>query len=64
MCGLILLSIGTFVGIMVCVFAVSEAYASGGILGILALIGCVIFSLWIAAKDLKYKEDKDKHHDK
>ena len=53
--GLLLMAVGTFIGILTCVFAVSEAYASGGVLGIAALIACVFFALWIADQDLKKK---------
>lgn len=47
---MLLLGIGTYVGILAAVWMVSSAYASGGIWGIVGLIAWIIFCMWLASK--------------
>lgn len=47
---MLLLGLGTYIGILAAVCVVSSAYASGGIWGIIGLIAWVIICMWIACK--------------
>lgn len=47
---LLLLGIGTYVGIMAAVWMVSTAFADGGIWGVILLIAWIFFWMWVASK--------------
>ena len=47
--GLLLMAVLTYVGIIAAVGMVSAAFESGGVLGILALFGALLFGGFIAA---------------
>ena len=47
---LLLLGIGTYVGIMAAVWMVSTAFADGGIWGVILLIAWILFWMWVASE--------------
>lgn len=47
---LLLLGIGTYVGIMAAVWMVSTAFADGGIWGVILLIAWIFFWMWVESK--------------
>ena len=48
--GLLLLGIGTYVGIIAAVCMVSTAFADGGIWGVILLIAWIFFWMWVASE--------------
>ena len=54
--GLLLLAACTYLGIMACIYTVSSAYESGGVLGLLSIVVCVGIGLWIADADYKKRK--------
>lgn len=48
--GLLLLGIGTYVGIIAAVWMVSTAFADGGIWGVILLIAWIFFWMWVASE--------------
>lgn len=51
--GLFLLGIGTYFGIMACVWMISSAYRDGGVLGIIVLFVWALICLLIAKSSYK-----------
>lgn len=50
---LLLMAVVTYFGIMFCVACVSNAYRAGGVLGLLALVACIIAGCVIASSNGK-----------
>lgn len=48
--GLLLLGLGTYVGIIAAVWMVSSAFADGGVLGVIGLAAWIFFWMWVASK--------------
>lgn len=48
--GLLLLGIGTYIGIIACVWAISSAFAEGGVLGVIGLFVWLFICMWIASE--------------
>ena len=54
--GLLLLGIGTYVGIIACVWMISSAFAGGGILGVIGLVAWIFFWMWVASETCNDKK--------
>lgn len=48
--GLLLLGLGTYVGIIAAVWMVSSAFADGGVLGVIGLAAWIFFWMWVASE--------------
>lgn len=48
--GLLLMALITYVGIMVCVSTVSNAYATMGGFGLILVVALIVFSIWLATR--------------
>lgn len=56
--GLFLLGIGTYVGIIACVWMISSAFRDGGVLGVIMLIAWIFICALIAS--VSHGDDKKK----
>ena len=54
--GLLLLGIGTYVGILAAVWMVSSAFADGGIWGVIGLFIWILFLMWVASETCNDKK--------
>ena len=47
---LLLLGLGTYVGIIAAAWMVSSAFADGGVLGVIGLVAWIFFWMWFASE--------------
>lgn len=56
MCKLLLLGLGTYLGIMAVVWMVGTAFDNGGARGVILLVAWVLFCMWVASKICRGKK--------